>query len=147
MDTDAHIAEAKRLFNRVWELLELAARTPEQDLEMVHAAHASRHLWSSVDEPVRWARGEWQVSRVYATLGRAEPALVHAKACLEMAERHDLSAFDLGFGHEALARAHAVASHRGTARRHVVKGRRAADRVIDPQHRALLEGDLAGIDV
>jgi hypothetical protein len=73
-----HRRLAVELFNHVWTLLELASRTPEQDDELVHAAHASRWHWSKAGTTVNLARGEWQISRVYAVLGRAEPALWHA---------------------------------------------------------------------
>ena len=43
---------ATRLFNRVWELLERTGRSPHEDDEMVHAAHASRFHWGVVGEPV-----------------------------------------------------------------------------------------------
>ena len=74
------------LFNRTWSLMELAERTPEQDDEMIHGAHASRHHWAAVGTGVNLARGEWQISRVYVTLGRGEPALYHAGRCLAYCE-------------------------------------------------------------
>ena len=73
-------------FNRVWELLELPERTSEETDEMIHAAHVSCYVWSQVGQPANVARGEWQCARVYATLGRPEPALWHAKRCLELNE-------------------------------------------------------------
>ena len=78
--------EAVDLFNHVWTLIELPERTPEQDDEMIHAAHASRHHWAAVGTGVNLARGEWQISRVYVTLGRGEPALFHAGRCLAYCE-------------------------------------------------------------
>ena len=83
------------LFNHVWTLLEKTDRTPMQDDEMLHAAHASRYHWGEVGEPVNFARGEWQCSRVYAVLGRAEPALV---ACAPM-PRHLRGARHRRLGH------------------------------------------------
>src|SRR5204862_6157437 len=71
-------ALAVGLFNHVWTLLETPDRTVEQDDEMIHAAHASRYHWGEVGEKVNLARGEWQCSRVYAVLGRADPALHQA---------------------------------------------------------------------
>src|SRR5205085_2370588 len=100
---------AASLFNHVWTLLERDSRTEEEDDEMIHAAHASRHHWGAVGAPVNLARGEWQCSRVYAVLGRGEPALWHARRCLELCDRHSIGDFDLAFAYEALARAHAVA--------------------------------------
>ena len=75
---------AAGLFNRVWTLLDTPDRTPEQDDEMLHAAHASRYHWGELETGARLARGEWQCSRVYAVLGRPEPALHHAHRCLTM---------------------------------------------------------------
>ena len=103
---------AARLFNRVWELLERTDRTAAEDDEMLHAAHASRHHWGQVGEPVHWARGEWQCSRVYAKLGRAEPALYHGRRCLELGEEHDLGRFR----HRLRARGHRPRGQAGRAR-------------------------------
>jgi hypothetical protein len=102
------------LFNEVWRLLE----TREDDDRMLHAAHASRFHWGEADEagPANRARGEWQVSRVYVTLGRAEPALWHAHRCLEHCERAGLGDWDLAYAYEALARAHALCGQRGRGR-------------------------------
>ena len=72
---------AAGLFNQVWALLEKPDRSAGDDDQMVHAAHASRYHWGMVGGPVQWARGEWQCSRVYAVLGRVEPALHHARRC------------------------------------------------------------------
>ena len=69
-----------------------------------------------VGEPVHWARGEWQCARVYAVLGRAEPALHHAGRCLELATQHDLGPFDLGAAYEAIARAYLIAGDCGARR-------------------------------
>ena len=58
---------------------------PEDDARMVDAAHASQYHWREAgDQPE--TRGEWLVSHVYAVLGRPEPALHHARRCLELAD-------------------------------------------------------------
>lgn len=47
-------ALAVGLYNRCWELLEIPDRTPEQDAELIHAAHASRYHWGEIaDTPAR----------------------------------------------------------------------------------------------
>ena len=100
------------LFNHTWTLIEAAERTPEQDDEMIHAAHASRHHWAEVEVGTRanLGRGEWQISRVYCVLGQAEPPLYHAHRCLAyVLEGDDAEDWDLPFAYEALARAIAVA--------------------------------------
>ncbi len=86
MDAAGHRELAVSTFNRVWELLELPERTPKETDEMIHAAHVSCYVWSQIGTPANVARGEWQCARVYATLGRAEPALWHAGRALELNE-------------------------------------------------------------
>ena len=135
------------LFNRTWTLLDRTERTPEEADEMIHCAHASVYHWTQVGTAANRARGEWQCSRVYAVLGRAEPALHHARRCLEICEASPeaLEDWDLPFAHEALARAHGGAGDAEESARHVAKARELAERVEDPESRELLEADLATI--
>jgi DNA-binding transcriptional MerR regulator len=136
---------AASLFNHVWTLLELETRTPEQIDEMIHAAHASRHHWAQVGGPENLGRGEWQCSRIYAVLGRVEPALWHARRYLEICEQHSIEDWDIAFAHEALARAYAVAGDRAAKDRHLALARDAADRIAEDDDRELLVADLATI--
>ncbi len=131
------------LFNHVWTLMETPDRTAEQDDEMIHAAHASRFHWGEVGGPEHRARGEWQISRVYSVLGRAEPALHHARRYLDICEEHGIGDFDLAFAHEALARAHAVAGNVGESADHEQLARKATQTVAEPDDRELLLADLA----
>src|SRR3990172_8508158 len=114
-DQQTHRKLAVDLFNYVWELLDKPQRTREEDDTMLHAAHASRYHWGKAGTALNMARGEWQVSRVYATLQRAEPALFHAQRSLEICQENQYGGFDLAFAYEALARASAIAGD--TARR------------------------------
>ena len=100
---------AVTLFNRVWELMETDPRTPEENDELIHAAHASRYHWGNVGEPANSARGEWQCSRIYTVLGRADAAFWHAQRCLEICTQHGIGDWDLAYAYEALARTHALA--------------------------------------
>ena len=125
--------------------MRLPVRTPEQDDELIHAAHASRHHWAEIGTAANLARGEWQVSRVYATLGRAEPAIYHARRCLAYceADANALEEWDLPYAYEALARAHAVAGDTGEAQRFGARARELAERVRDQEDREQLAADLA----
>ena len=132
------------LFNHVWTLLEQPERTPTEDDAMLHAAHASRHHWGQVGEPRHLARGEWQISRVYAVLGRGEPALHHARRCLELLEQSgDGEEWDVPFAHEAIARAALVAGDRETAEYHLAQARTLGARIEDADDREHLEEALA----
>ena len=136
---------AKALFNEVWSLLDRPQRSPDETARMVHAAHASRFLWDDVGTGTQWARGEWQVSRVYSAVGRHEPALAHAQACLSLCQEHDLSPFDHAFAHEALARGHALRGDADASRHHLERSKEHAAALEDGEERALLFSDLATI--
>jgi hypothetical protein len=130
------------LFNHVWTLLEKPERTVAEDDEMVHAAHASRLHWGHVGTAVNLVRGEWQIARVYATLGRGEPALYHARRCLELCDGAELEEWDLPFAYEALARANLAAGNEDEARRYADLARREGAKITDADDRELLEQDL-----
>jgi hypothetical protein len=133
------------LFNHVWTLLETTERTVEQDDEMVHAAHASRFHWGEIGEPANLARGEWQCSRVYAVLGRGEPALHHARRCLEVCQKHEIGDWDLAFAYEALARASRVAGDLEGRERYAALGRKAGIQIVEAGDRELFEADMATV--
>jgi hypothetical protein len=133
-------------FNHVWRLLEQENRTREEDDEMLHEAHASAYHWLKAPEcrPENRVRSEWICSRVYAVLGRAEPAVHHARRCFELCEQHpdEIEEFDLPFAYEALARAYAVARDAGAAERYAERGRELAQLIEDAEDRELLLRDL-----
>jgi hypothetical protein len=145
VEPQQHRQLAVDLFNHVWTLLELPERTREQEDELVHAAHASRHHWAQVGEPKNLARGEWQVSRAYAAVGRAEPALHHARRCLEILEEEsaDGEDWDVPFAHEALARAFLVAGDTEAAEHHLAVARELGASIADAEDREHLERELA----
>jgi len=138
---------AGQLFNQTWRLLDQQGRTRADDDRMIHTAHASRYHWGQVPEatPMNLARGEWLISRVYAVLGRAEPALHHARRVLDLCQEHGIGDFDLAFAYEALARGHAVAGEAGPARDRTDQALAAAAGIADREDRDLLLADLETI--
>ncbi len=136
---------AAELFNRTWDLLAKKRRTAEEDDEMVHTAHASRFHWGVVGKPLNRSIGEWQLSRVYADLGRHEPAAYHGRRALELAQKRGLAPFYVAYGHEALARAAAVAGDRSLRASEIGKARRLAARVRSRDDRRMLLDDLSTI--
>jgi hypothetical protein len=111
---------------------------------MLHAAHASRYHWGEAEEcrPENLARGEWQISRVYTVLGRAEPAIWHARRCLEHCQANGIGDWDLAYAYEALARAHALAGDT-EAEEWKSKARAAGDAIADPEDREHFDEDYA----
>jgi hypothetical protein len=133
------------LYNHAWTLIDLPERTAEQEDELIHASHASRHHWAQVGTAANLARGEWQLSRVYAVLGRAEPALHHARRCLAYCEGSPdaIEDWDLPFAYEALARAQLVAGRAEEAGAAKARAVELGAAIADPEDREVLENDLA----
>jgi DNA-binding transcriptional MerR regulator len=135
---------AKQLFNETWRLMEREDRTALDDDAMIHTAHASRYHWGRAPGAVaaNLARGEWQISRVYAVLHRAEPALHHARRVLEICKENGIGDWDLAFAYEAVARAHAVAGDARQAREFTDQALAAAEEIAEDEDRELVLADL-----
>jgi hypothetical protein len=146
LDPLAERALASQLYNHVWTLLDLFERTPAQDDAMVHAAHASRWHWGKVGGPEQWAIGEWQCSRVYAVLGRADQALYHAQRCLDICLEFGIESFVVASAHEALARAYAVSGQFEAARAER-NASYAAAIDLDDDDRSVIEADLSTLPI
>ncbi|MEP6909651.1 MAG: hypothetical protein ABI896_04365, partial [Actinomycetota bacterium] len=86
--------------------------------------------------------GEWQISRVYTVLGRAEPAIWHAQRCLQHCEDAVIGDWDLAYAYEALARAHGLAGN-SEAAAWIAKARTAGDEISDPEDREHFDEDYA----
>ena len=145
MGSDGQRDLAVSTFNRVWELLELPERTVEETDEMIHAAHVSCYVWSRIGTPANVARGEWQCARVYATLGRAEPALWHATRSLELNEAggESFEDWDLASAQQGIAHAHLVSDDQEEARRWAERARASLVRVEDAEDRELIESQIS----
>ncbi|MBU7033452.1 MAG: hypothetical protein HXS53_13045 [Theionarchaea archaeon] len=124
-----HRKTAVNCFNKVWDLLEKKSRIQKEEDTMIHAAHASRFHWGEIGTPLEYERGEWQISRVYAVLDRAEPAMYHAKRCLEICTENNIGDFDLAFAYEAMARAHGVAGETTEVRKFVDLAKKAGEHI------------------
>ncbi len=137
-----HRRIAGDLFNYTWSLLDRRRRSKEENDEMLHAAHASRYHWGRAGGPLQASIGEWQVSRVYATLRRPEPAEFHGRRALEIARRHHLAPFYVAYAYEALARAASVGGRRRDRDSFLRSAHRLAPSIRSTDDRRMLEEDL-----
>jgi DNA-binding transcriptional MerR regulator len=145
LDPETHRALGAGLFNRTWDLLEIEARTPLQDDEMVDTAHASAWHWRQVGLPVNQARGHWMCSRVYAVLGRGEAAVHHARRAWDTlaAGGEGIEDWDAPAAAEAMARALAVSGDLAGAAAWRHRAEEGLASVADPEDRKVIEADLA----
>ena len=152
LDAAAHRQLAVALFNRTWDLLDEKARQPDQDAELLHAAHASRHHWAEVARlggpsgPKQAIVGDWQLSRVYAALGMAGPSQLFGQRSLDgCGSWPESGPFLRGFAHEALARAARVAGDAASASAHEAEARAQAAQIEDAADRGWLLQNLADL--
>jgi DNA-binding transcriptional MerR regulator len=127
------------LYNRTWTLMDAPGD------EMLHCAHASAYHWmQSGGTTANRARSEWLCSRVYSILGRPEPALRHARRCIELVESSpaEMEDWDIAGAHEALARAHLTAGEMEEARRNYELAREETAKIANPEDRKHIEADL-----
>jgi DNA-binding transcriptional MerR regulator len=127
------------LYNRTWTLMD----SPGE--EMLYCAHASAYHWmQSGGTTANRARSEWLCSRVYSILGRPEPALHHARRCVELVESspEEMDDWDLAAAHEALARAHLAAREMEEARHNYELAREETAKIANPEDRKHIEADL-----
>lgn len=129
-------------FNKAWDLIEKAERTPEDDRLMVVLNQASIYHWLQRDDcnNQHLSVGYWQASRIQALLGNAAEALQLAEVCRSFSG--ELTPFYLGYAHEALARAYRLAGSSKDAARHLELAQQLAARIGDKSERQLLVADL-----
>jgi len=130
--------------NRVWDLLEKSDRTPSEDQELIHAAHASQAHWAKAGTGVNAQRGEWLIARVYTELGRLEPALHHLRETERLTEqnRDALADFDFAFLEALQARIEALAENLAEAELHYAKAKRLGEALDTEEDRKIFFDQL-----
>jgi hypothetical protein len=141
-EQECHKKFAVELNNLVWNLLGKKDRTKQEDETMVHAAHGSYYHWSKVGTAVNLQRGEWLVSHVYAVLNRPEPALHHAKLCLELTKENNLVDFDLAYAYEGMARAYASAKEKSESQEYIKLAKEAGEKIKNKEDKDIFFGDF-----
>ena len=114
LEREFHGKTAAHCF-KAWDFMDKKARSDGDNLQMLYLSHASRNHWGLVGTPRSRAVGEWQISRIYVTLGQPRLALGFARACLTTCKDNGLSDI-LHTAHEAMARANAIAQDYQRAR-------------------------------
>ena len=135
-----HRAQAITANNSVWELLDDDAPDPT---ELLSRAYAAAYHWGRAAgrEPENATRASWLLSRCHVVLGHGNLALHHADECAAVVADADLRDFDLGYAHEARARALALLGRNDEAEVELTAARSVE--IVDPEDRAIFDADLA----
>lgn len=145
---EAHVKFAKQFNGKVWELLELETRIPEQDEELLLAQSASFYHWRHVGTEAHEQRGLWLFSRIHTVQKHPEHALDYARRCLELtqAKANMLEDFDHAYAREAMARALALNGDLEQAHQHYKQAVELGNEIADPEDREIFQGDLRSGD-
>jgi len=141
-EREFHRKTAAMAFNRTWSYLDKKNRSPADDAQMLHLAHTSRYHWGLVGTPRNRAVGDWQISRVYASLGQPELALRYARLSLSTCKKNGL-AESVPAAYEAIARAYATAKDTVRAEDYLAKARQLLDKLpLEKEDRRIFLGQI-----
>lgn len=145
---EAQTKFAKMTNGRVWELLEKTDRSPQENEEMLHAAHASLYHWLHAGTGVHHQRGAWMIARVQTVLGNSDEAVRYALRCLELTEEHavEMQDFDVAFAYEGAGRAYALAGKKKEAEKYIKLAEEAGGKIEDEQDRKIFGDDFQAGD-
>ncbi len=126
--------------NSVWELLD--GEAPDTT-ELLSRAYAASYHWARAADrtPANAARASWLLSRCHVVCGQGELALHHADECAAVVADAGLVDFDLGYAHEARARALAALGREVEAHEELSSARSVE--VAEVDDRQVFEADLA----
>jgi hypothetical protein len=146
MEVMEHKELGIELFNATWDLIDKPNRTEAENFEMINKAHASCYHWSQGGgTALNNARGEWQLSHVYALLGMGESALVHGKYSLDICLKNNIKDFDLAFGYESMARAYKVLNNIEKMNEYKKLALDTCKNIEKDEDRNYAEGEIVGI--
>ena len=146
-DKDLHRKFAVDCFNGTWDLIEKDDRSHQDDARMIHMAHASRFHWGEIGTLLNFARGDWQISRVYAILGQGINALFYAESCIRLCIDHQIGDFDLAFAYESAARAYALIGNLDERDKFLAFANEAGQSIEKADDRKYFFSELETIDI
>jgi hypothetical protein len=103
-----HKRFAAQCNNRAWEL-STARRTPQQDREMLDAAHGSAWHWARIGTELHHMRAAMCLAEVYALLGQGAIAVAYAQEMRSYFLGRETPDWELALTHAIYAHAAAVA--------------------------------------
>jgi hypothetical protein len=133
---------ASQANNRAWALSEAASRTPEEDEEMLQAAHAAMYFWKIVGNDNNRAHAAQLVAHVYALLGLASPASHFLAKAQPVFLSGNAEEWEVALAHAVAANVAAARQDAAAHRTHYQKAFELVARLPDPEDRSVLEATL-----
>jgi hypothetical protein len=133
---------ASQANNRAWALSEATSRTPDEDEEMLQAAHAAMYFWKIVGNDNNRAHAAQLLAHVYAILGLSHPAAHFLAQSQPMLLSEQAEAWEVALAHAVAANVAAAKKDSQTHRAHYRKAFELVSQLPDPADRKILEATL-----
>ena len=137
-----HRRLANQANNRAWALSEATSRTPEQDEEMLQAAHAAMYLWRSVGTDHNRAHAAQLLAHVYALLGLSNPAAYFLAKSQPLFFSGQAAAWEVALAHAVAANVAAAKNDSHAHQAHYNKACVLVSLLPDAEDRKILEATL-----
>ena len=129
---------ASQANNRAWSLSESLSRSPEEDEEMLQAAHAAMYLWKMVGNANNRAHAAQLVAHAYALLKLPDPAKHYLRQSQPFFHARDSEPWELALAHAVAANVAAAAGEGDAHARHYAEATRMVSELSDPEDREIL---------
>ena len=124
--------------NKAWDLAG-GTRTPDEDDEMLHAAHAAAFHWDQVGEELNRMRAKMLLAHVHALLGMNPSALQYAEEMGSYFLDRDTADWEIAFAHAIYAHAAHVAGDFTAHARAYRDAILALEAIADPEDQILVQ--------
>jgi hypothetical protein len=133
---------ASQANNRAWSLAEMLQRSPDENEEMLQAAHAAMYFWKIVGNPNNHAHAALLLAHVYALLGLPVPAARYLSKSLPYFMQHEGAPWELAFAHAVAANVASAEGNAAAHAKHYSEAQTAATHMTDPETRVVFAATL-----
>ncbi len=145
MDAEAHREVAVATYQRCWVLLDQAARSNDDDVELLTTAFASRFHWGHAGGPQEWIVGDWMISRAAAATGQGQLAVWFATRADGAAQVTQVPDWLAASTAEGVARAYAANGDGHRRDLWIEKSQKLVAVIADAEDRELIASQLASV--
>ena|SRR2546423_7783652 len=136
----AHHWFAVECNNRAWKLAEQMSRSPAEDEEMLHCAHAAALHWAKIGTGLNNARATMLLAHAHALLGDGKRALHYARESFAFVTSHDdRPPWEVALAHAVLAHAAAANDERSLHATHYTRAKSLGGALTDAEESAVFE--------
>lgn len=133
---------ASQANNRAWTLAESLDRSPDEDDEMLHAAHAAMYFWKIAGGPSQQAHAAQLLAHVCALLKMAPQAAHYLSKSLPYFLQNETAPSGLAFAHAIAANVAAVEGNVKSHALHYAQAQAAIAQVTNVEERENFEATL-----